>query len=120
MTALDALLAEVDALDKAATKGPWEIRVAGIEGDNYVAATGPWYRLGQARGGDAAEDAAFIARARTLLPVLREIVRVQGEALQKITNNWNDGDDLSRLAHVRAHAALARAEALAKEVRDEA
>ena len=28
----------------AATKRPWECSIAGIEGDSYVAGTGPWHR----------------------------------------------------------------------------
>lgn len=66
-----------------AKKGPWETTIAGVEGDNYCAGTGPWYRVrngvgyAQAESDQAALDAAFIAHARTDLPAaLDEIERL--------------------------------------------
>jgi hypothetical protein len=58
-----------------ATKGPWRKSVAGIEGDNYIAGTGPWYRLGNADNEEAIFDADFIAHSREDLPALIEAVK---------------------------------------------
>jgi len=70
--------AEVRRLVEAATPGPWEHRVAGIEGDSYIAATGPWKRLRSSE--QVHEDAALIAAAPTLLlAALEEIERLERE-----------------------------------------
>ena len=50
------------ALAKAANQAEWPKRIAGIEGDTYIAATGPWYRERDNMKDDRAErDAAFLA-----------------------------------------------------------
>ena len=86
MTAVDslaALLAEADAIDKAATPGPWTMEVSqDINAPGYYVEGID--RVLDALGGDKTRfplwdndgvmadegNAAFIARARTLLPAL--------------------------------------------------
>lgn len=73
MTNLESLLAEVRELDAKATKQPWKYSpgfgVIEIEHRQKTVA------LIQTHPNDM-EDAEFIARARTLLPRLAEIVQV--------------------------------------------
>ena len=66
MTRLD----EIRERDNKATKGPWDKRVAGIEGDNYMAGTGPWYRMSPFKEDNSINDADFIANAKSDIPWL--------------------------------------------------
>lgn len=59
-------------LHEKATPGPWEQSIAGIEGDNYVAGTGPWHR-NHFNESASMDDAALIAAARNALPALLAI-----------------------------------------------
>lgn len=71
------LLARLDASDAicgAATEGPWHEEVAGIEGDAYCAATGPWYKM-PSFDKRLNADAAFIPHARTALPAANAALR---------------------------------------------
>lgn len=63
----------IAALAETATAAPWEKRVAGIEGDVWIAATGPWYRPSLSDKAD--EDAALIVALRNALPVILEALR---------------------------------------------
>lgn len=71
-------LNELERLELAATKEPWQTNIAGIEGDNYIAGTGPWYRLN--RGEDkATEDAKLIAALRNAAKPLIAAARERDE-----------------------------------------
>lgn len=75
----DEQLAKLKALCAAAAPAPWQSNVAGIEGDNYIAGTGPWYRLGL-KGRDPGADAEFIAAARSAVPeLIAEVERLRDE-----------------------------------------
>jgi len=75
----EARKAQMKALEQKATAGPWEKQVAGIEGDNYIAGTGPWYRV-RGLSDQALADAEFIAAARSFVPdALAAIERLEGE-----------------------------------------
>ena len=68
MDSLAALVAEAEALDKAATPGPWRSYLLRVIADNVG--------LGlQASIPMTEQDSAFIARARTLLPALAAALR---------------------------------------------
>ena len=135
LPALDALLKEVEALDREATPGPWVaditeaevsskgwIDAAEAEGlpkmprfrtevELYCQSAGhrgnvfPVVSMGLPYAGNAKASAHY----RTAAPRLAAIVRVAVEALNSLDDPWGD-------AHPRnvAIAALSRIEALAK------
>ena len=80
-------LAAIKARAERATEGPWEVRIAGVEGDSFVAATGPWCRIrdgngyGKAEEDRVEEDAIFIAAAREDIPALLRAVEVLQERI---------------------------------------
>ena len=93
--ALEALLAEAERLDKGATTGPWlswdDEDGAGVVriGDGSLVAV-------EVSGGG---DAAFIARARTLLPALacalrraERVVEASRDARVELGRAWQDWD----------------------------
>ena len=103
MTAPRLDLAELRRLHEEATPGPWESSIAGIEGDNYVAGTGPWHRV---TFNECASqyDAALIAAMRNALPALLSIA----EAAEAFMSEEHDcDDDQPCLYHDALSAALA-------------
>jgi len=80
----DPLLA-IEARLKAATPGPWEKEIAGIKGDRFMAATGPWYSI-NARRDRIDEDADFIAHAPTDIATLLALVRRLREQVKAQTD----------------------------------
>jgi len=80
-------LSEIEKRCNEATKGPWEKSVAGIEGDNYIAGTGPWYRTvgaWNAKSDNSINDADFIAQARTDLPEALRLLREAREIIETL------------------------------------
>ena len=77
MTDLDIPALKAAAL--AATPGQWARNVAGIEHDNYIAGTGPWYRLHKGGADMASADAAYIALANpaTILALIERLERAE-------------------------------------------
>src|SRR3990167_1846660 len=70
-------LATLTTLAQAANQTEWPKSIAGIEGDTYIAATGPWYRERGNMTDDRAErDAAFIAACSPDV-ILALVARVQ-------------------------------------------
>lgn len=80
---MDKLLAEVAELDAKATPGEWRLVGQGEEQSliqtNHV--TRDVWTIPH-----SIDDLPFIAHARTSLPLLREIVRQQGESLEQLEN----------------------------------
>lgn len=109
-------------LHEKATPGPWEQSVAGIEGDNYVAGTGPWYRNSY-KESKSVDDAALIAAARNALPALLAIAeaviadRKAQEAVSGVCLDDMDSEE-AQAAFQQGHdadKALAAALALVEE-----
>lgn len=100
-------LARLDALDSAATPGPWE--ADGTEVSQHWSRPEPWLDIasnevscmaycygGQARGIERDEDAEFIAFARDALP--RLVAEVRAHRAREAENEWEyalmaTGDD---------------------------
>ena len=83
-------LATLTALAQAANQTEWPKRIAGIEGDTHIAATGPWYReRGNMKDDRAERDAAFIAACdpQTILALVAQI-RALTSAIQ-----WCSGSE---------------------------
>jgi hypothetical protein len=80
------ILSEIKARAERATKGPWDKRVAGIEGDNYIAATGPWYRISylSIKKDNCLNDADFIAHSRTDIPDLLKFIEEAREIVEEL------------------------------------
>lgn len=128
MTDLDKWLEEGEALEKAATKGPWAMQDAGLDFPAPVVVTDGKAHAGtfvcecnEADDGTAEKDARFIADARTRVAKQREIIRVMREALGDVRKRtaWRL-QKLQRDADVAANleavdAALAEADRLAGE-----
>jgi hypothetical protein len=99
-----------------ATKGPWDKRVAGVEGDNYIAGTGPWYRVQgswNANNDNSINDADFIAYSRQDIPALLEAVKearfIIRSALKLKWSCWPISAGLPcECAHCKAEAWLAK------------
>mgnify|MGYP000028104824 CR=1 FL=1 len=94
MSDLEKWLAEGEALEKAATKGPWEADEYGVKGPADIG-----------KPAVLAKNSAFIADARTRVVRQAAIIRVMREALQVAT---------PRTVHVVAGRALAEAERIAR------
>ena len=97
-------LAELRRLHEAATPGPWEQSIAGIEGDNYVAGTGPWHRV-TFNESASMYDATLIAAARNALPALLAVVEAALE-LRAATNS--SMRNTGRQTHKERGAKIAR------------
>lgn len=87
-------LDEIKSREAKASKGPWETRIAGIEGDNYVAGTGPWYRMSHLAfdaNDQSHEDARFIAHSREDIPYLLKRLEAAEAALRTYAdrNSWS-------------------------------
>lgn len=88
-------------LDEQATPAPWEGNIAGIEGDNYVAATGPWHRVPNGNGFgsderiDAADDAALIVALRNDAKLIVAALRLAEGFASYCEDGAVDGYDLS-------------------------
>ena len=79
MTPIEKLIAEIEELDRAATVGPWHTQShLGGMSVHRIEET-PYKRLPECEGGFTGysdlDDAKFIARARTLLPLFGKIIK---------------------------------------------
>ena len=87
MTAADRL-AEIEARIEAATEGPWTVLPDSADWDVPILdAAGSFICCSPddgVRGGHLAQDAAFIAHARTDVPWLVEQVKVRDKALRAV------------------------------------
>ncbi len=83
---VEALLAEVERLDAAATPGEWWTdRDGDSTGETYWALAGPAGWIANIQAEDKPKGTAeFIARARTLLPELARLVALQRRALEAV------------------------------------
>lgn len=70
----EAELVEWEWLCEVLVDREWDASVAGIEGDSYMAATGPWYRTSHDNDKPIA-DAAFIRISHPAMPSLLAEVR---------------------------------------------
>lgn len=139
---LDALLKDVEALDKAATPGPWRFAkhggaVPGSEDDHPVVEFCEWARKGRKRvpagdfggihidefrsvEGDDDATGELVAHYRTAAPRLAAMLRVAVEALDDARSylmgraNHETDYEGDMDAQDRAKAAIARIEAMAK------
>lgn len=133
---IQELIAELEEAERAATPGPWEnsdgiLWVSEVEYGMEAVCCGNFLRSGECCGnavpvpteeqvqkqigGASKEDARLIALMRTRQPTLREAVKRQGEALEKIAligdGHGETAYDFERILDMRdiARAALKEA-----------
>lgn len=66
-------LDDIRRICEAATPGPWRAEVNGTPDGSFDFAAGPWHDQTKGSTDGAAEDAVFIAMARTMLPKLQKV-----------------------------------------------
>lgn len=93
MTDIDKLLAELEALERGATEGPWDSMFIGgplnpkrIEVDEVGREGSPHITIRREQkfidSGFFGEDGKFIAKSRNALPLLLKLIKKQREALR--------------------------------------
>lgn len=112
---------EFRALVEGMSKTKWDVRVAGVEQDSYVAATGPWHRIRNGHGfgpnesDQAHADAEGLAALATRRLALAELWEAAGEVWASIPSTYDEKDPMVQ-RHARAlnalGAALAKLESL--------